>query len=59
MFALVFPLKTSLLEALRRLSLVRNPDAHYRLLTIDDLLDLTVEGRRIDRWMDGAGTAGG
>lgn len=42
-FAPVFPLKTSLLEALRRLSLVRNPDAHYRLLTIDDLLDLTVE----------------
>ncbi len=58
-FAPVFPLKTSLLEALRRLSLVRNPDAHYRLLTIDDLLDLTVEGRRLDRWMDGASTAGG
>ena len=53
-FAAVFPVKTSVLESLRRLSLVRNPDAHYRVMTVDDLLDLTVEARRLDQWMDAA-----
>lgn len=53
-FAPVFRIKTSILETLRRLSLIRNPDAHYRIVTIEDLIDLHVEGRRIDAWIDAA-----
>lgn len=53
-FKPVFKVKTSILETLRRLSLIRNPDAHYRIVTIEDFLDLHTEGRRLDAWMDGA-----
>lgn len=53
-FEPIFKVKTSILEALRRLSLIRNPDAHYRIVTIEDFLDLHAEGRRLDAWMDAA-----
>jgi hypothetical protein len=53
-FEPVFKVKTSILETLRRLSLIRNPDAHYRIVTIEDFLDLHTEGRRLDAWMDAA-----
>ena len=53
-FAPIFIVKTSALEALRRLSLIRNPAAHFRVLTIEDLIDLSSEGRRLHRWMDDA-----
>lgn len=53
-FEQIFKVKTSILETLRRLSLIRNPDAHYRVVTIEDFLDLHTEGRRLDAWMDGA-----
>jgi hypothetical protein len=53
-FAPVFKVKTSILETLRRLSLIRNPDAHYRIMTIEDLIDLHAEGRRLDVWLDAA-----
>ncbi|ERP97778.1 hypothetical protein Q669_21470 [Labrenzia sp. C1B10] len=53
-FAPIFKVKTSILETLRRLSLIRNPDAHYRVVTIEDFLDLHTEGRRLDKWMDAA-----
>ncbi|WP_349934662.1 hypothetical protein [Acetobacter sp. A11-2] len=53
-FEPIFKVKTSILETLRRLSLIRNPDAHYRIVTIEDFLDLHTEGRRLDAWMDTA-----
>jgi hypothetical protein len=53
-FEPIFKVKTSILETLRRLSLIRNPDAHYRIVTIEDFLDLHTEGRRLDAWMDSA-----
>jgi hypothetical protein len=53
-FEPIFKVKTSILETLRRLSLIRNPDAHYRIVTIEDFLDLQTEGRRLDAWMDAA-----
>lgn len=53
-FEPIFKVKTSILETLRRLSLIRNPDAHYRIVTIEDFLDLHSEGRRLDAWMDAA-----
>lgn len=53
-FEPIFKVKTSILETLRRLSLVRNPDAHYRIVTTEDFLDLHTEGRRLDAWMDAA-----
>ena len=54
-FEPIFKVKTSILETLRRLSLIRNPDAHYRIVTIEDFIDLHAEGRRLDAWMDAAG----
>ncbi|MEJ7776992.1 MAG: hypothetical protein WKF52_06380 [Sphingomicrobium sp.] len=54
-FSAVFPVRTSILETLRRLSLIRNPDAHFRVVTIEDFLDLVVEGRRLDQWLDATG----
>lgn len=53
-FEPIFKVKASILETLRRLSLIRNPDAHYRIVTIEDFLDLHTEGRRLDAWMDAA-----
>ncbi|MER9696991.1 hypothetical protein [Mesorhizobium sp. M0146] len=53
-FVPVFKVKSSILETLRRLSLIRNPDAHYRIVTIEDFLDLHTEGRRLDTWIDAA-----
>lgn len=53
-FEPIFNVKTSILETLRRLSLIRNPNAHYRIVTIEDFLDLHTEGRRLDAWMDAA-----
>lgn len=53
-FEPIFKVKTSILETLRRLSLIRNPDAHYRIVTIEDFLDLHTEGRRLDAWMAAA-----
>ena len=53
-FKPIFKVKTSILETLRRLSLIRNPDAHYRVMTIEDFIDLHAEGRRLDLWMDAA-----
>lgn len=53
-FEPIFKVKTSILETLRRLSLIRNPDAHYRIVTIEDFLDLHTEGRRLDAWIDAA-----
>jgi hypothetical protein len=53
-FKPIFTVKTSILETLRRLSLIRNPDAHYRVMTIEDFIDLHAEGRRLDLWMDAA-----
>jgi hypothetical protein len=53
-FEPIFKVKTSILETLRRLSLIRNPEAHYRIVTIEDFLDLHTEGRRLDAWMDAA-----
>ncbi|MER8872490.1 hypothetical protein NKI04_21620 [Mesorhizobium sp. M0814] len=53
-FEPIFKVKTSILETLRRLSMIRNPDAHYRIVTIEDFLDLHTEGRRLDAWMDAA-----
>jgi hypothetical protein len=54
-FSEIFPVKSSLLEGLRRLSLIRNPDAHIRILTVEDMIDLAVEGHRIDQWISRAG----
>ena len=51
-FATVFKVRTAVLESLRRLSLIRNPDAHFRVVTIDDFLDLVVEERRFDQWLN-------
>lgn len=53
-FKPIYKVKTSILETLRRLSLIRNPDAHYRVMTIEDFIDLHAEGRRLDLWMDAA-----
>lgn len=53
-FEPVFKVKTSILESLRRLSLIRNPDAHIRVVTIEDFIDLWSESRRIDRWLGNA-----
>ncbi|MBL4641045.1 MAG: hypothetical protein JKX86_04430 [Verrucomicrobiales bacterium] len=36
------------------LRLTRNPDAHIRVITIDELLDVTVGARCLDHWIDPA-----
>lgn len=46
-----FKVKTSIGETLGRLSVIRNPVAHVRPLTVEDLLVLRVEGNRLYRWM--------
>jgi len=50
-FQPVFKVKTSIGETLARLSVIRNPVAHVRPLSIEDLLVLRVEGQRLYRWI--------
>lgn len=50
-FQPVFKVKTAIGETLSRLSVIRNPVAHVRPLTVEDLLTLRVEGRRLYVWM--------
>ena len=58
-FEPIFKFRVSILETLRRLSLIRNPDAHFRVVTIDDLIDLVSEAGRLDRWLDRGSNAHG
>lgn len=53
-FRAVFGTKPPVLEALRRLSLIRNPIAHFRTITVDDLIDFAAERRRLDDWIERA-----
>jgi hypothetical protein len=50
-FQPVFRSKTAIVETLSRLATVRNPVAHVRPMTVEDLLILRVEGRRLYVWM--------
>jgi hypothetical protein len=50
-FQPIFKVKTSIGETLGRLSVIRNPVAHVRPLTVEHLLVLRVEGNRLYRWM--------
>lgn len=51
-FEPIFKVRASVLETLRRLSLIRNPDAHFRVMTMDDLIELMAEERRVKRWLE-------
>lgn len=50
-FQPVFRSKIAIVETLNRLATVRNPVAHVRPMTVEDLLILRVEGRRLYVWM--------
>ncbi|WPL55514.1 Swt1 family HEPN domain-containing protein [Qipengyuania profunda] len=50
-FKPIFKNKVSIGETLSRLATIRNPVAHVRPLTVEDLLILRVEGRRIYVWI--------
>jgi len=50
-FQPVFRSKTAIVETLNRLATVRNPVAHVRPMTVEDLLILRVEGRRLYVWI--------
>ncbi len=50
-FQAIFKVKTAIGETLSRLGVIRNPVAHVRPLTVEDLLTLRVEGRRLYVWM--------
>lgn len=50
-FQPIFKVKTAIGETLSRLSVIRNPVAHVRPLTVEDLLTLRVEGRRLYVWI--------
>ena len=50
-FQAVFVVKTAVGETLARLSAIRNPSAHVRPMSTEDLLTLRVEGRRLYVWM--------
>lgn len=50
-FQPIFKVKTAIGETLSRLGVIRNPVAHVRPLTVEDLLTLRVEGRRLYVWM--------
>jgi hypothetical protein len=50
-FKPIFKNKVSIGETLARLATIRNPVAHVRPLTVEDLLILRVEGRRIYVWI--------
>jgi hypothetical protein len=53
-FKPAFGTRPPILEALRRLSLIRNPLAHFRTVTVDDLIEFAAERRRLDDWIDRA-----
>lgn len=53
-FSTVFIIKVAFSETMRRLALVRNPTAHFRIVTIEDLLIFAVEARHLNRGLDGA-----
>jgi hypothetical protein len=53
-FAPIFVIKVAFVETMRRLALVRNPTAHFRIVTIEDLLMFAVEARHLNRWLDEA-----
>lgn len=50
-FQVVFVVKTAVGETLARLGAIRNPSAHVRTMSTEDLLTLRVEGRRLYVWM--------
>jgi hypothetical protein len=50
-FQAVFGVKTAIGETLARLTAIRNPSAHVRSMSTEDLLILRVEGRRLYVWM--------
>lgn len=50
-FQAVFGVKTAIGETLARLTVIRNPSAHVRSMSTEDLLILRVEGRRLYVWM--------
>ena len=50
-FKVVFKVKTAIGETLGRLGVIRNPVAHVRPLSVEDLLVLRVEGHRLYVWM--------
>ena len=51
-FTPVFGMKVAFSETMRRLALVRNPTAHFRVVTIEDLLIFAVEAFHLNRWLD-------
>lgn len=50
-FQAIFVVKTAVGESLARLGAIRNPSAHVRTMSTEDLLTLRVEGRRLYVWM--------
>lgn len=54
-FAPVFGIKVAFSETMRRLALVRNPTAHFRIVTIEDLMIFAIEACHLNRWLDGKG----
>lgn len=51
-FGPAFGMRVAFSETMRRLALVRNPTAHFRTVTVEDLMIFAIEACHLNRWLD-------
>lgn len=51
LFEPVFRDQAAIRETLRRIAVIRNPSAHFRAVTLEDLIILRAEGVHLARWL--------
>ena len=51
MFEPVFKDQAAIRETLRRIAVIRNPGAHFRTVTVEDLIILRAEGAHLAKWL--------
>jgi hypothetical protein len=51
MFEPVFKDQAAIRETLRRITVIRNPGAHFRAVTVEDLIILRAEGVHLSNWL--------
>lgn len=51
MFEPVFKDQAAIRETLRRIAVIRNPGAHFRAVTVEDLIILRAEGAHLAKWL--------
>ena len=50
-FEATFKDKVAIAETLRRIAVIRNPGAHFRAVTVEDLIILRAEGVHLAKWL--------